>query len=81
MPSMDVTIARMNKTYEYRGRQVSITAFQKVNEPEVWDMQIRVDGILQVLNSYEQYKPKLFSSPEDAITYGEEAAEHLVDTR
>lgn len=69
----------MNTLYNYCGRQVGITAFQKLEEPEVWDVQIRIDTVLQILTATGVYKPRIFMTPEAAIVYGKEAAQHIIN--
>jgi hypothetical protein len=39
----------INESYMHQGKNVVVTALQKTDDPEGWDITIRIDGILRPL--------------------------------
>ena len=69
----------MSESYEYQGKQVVVTPVPKTDQPETWDVTIRIDGVLYPLIKFGTHPPKLFPSSKRAVEYGKEAAQYIID--
>jgi hypothetical protein len=69
----------MSVEYRYGGKSVVVTPVPKTDQPEVWDVAIRIDGRPHFLTAFGSHPPKFFPSPEAAVEYGKQAAEYVID--
>jgi len=69
----------MSNVYEHKGATISCTPFQQVSDPEAWDVQVRINAVLQVPTAFGPYQKKLFNSSDAAVDYGRKVAQAIID--
>ena len=70
----------METEYNYGGHTIKVVAFQKIQEPCVWDCTIHIDGNRVPLGLFSTHYPaKHHPNGDEALGYGKKAAEFVVN--
>ncbi len=70
----------METEYNYGGHTIKVVAFQKIQEPCVWDCTIHIGGNRVPLGLFSTHYPaKHHPNGDEALGYGKKAAEFVVN--
>ena len=67
------------ETYQYRNQTITVVALRTGSDPDSFEPRIGICGVVKALDASGKYPPQRFSTERQAIEYGKQAAEWMVD--